>query len=78
MLTAAAVTALIIYFKGAGLQTMIIALLAVMVIFYFIGSVIELIFKKFEEQNNAKVSDEGEVIEKDATAETDEAEGLNQ
>lgn len=78
MLTAAAITALIVYFKDAGLQTMIISLLAVMVIFYFIGSVIELVFKKFEEQNNSKVSDEGEVIEKDATIEAGEAEGLNQ
>lgn len=55
---------------------MVIALLAVIVIFYFIGSVIELVFKKFEAQNNSKVADEGEVIEKDAAAETGEAEGL--
>lgn len=77
MLTAAAITALITYFKGAGLQTMIIALLAVIVIFYFIGSVIELILKRFEEQNKSKVSDEGEVIEKEASENAGEAEGLD-
>jgi len=70
MLLAGAMTALIVYFKGMGLLDMLIALLAVMIIFNFIGTVIKNILDSFDKANEKKVSDEGEVIEKEA----DEAE----
>lgn len=65
MLSAAAVTVIIVYFRDLGLKTMLIALLCVLVIFYFLGSVIEMVLNRFDEENNQKVADEGEVIEKE-------------
>ena len=72
MLLAGAITTLTIYFKGLGLKTMLIALLAAMVIFGFIGSLIEYILNSFDRKEAAEVSDEGEVIEKEAIAQTTE------
>lgn len=69
MLTAAAVTALIVYFRGYGLKVMVIALLAVLVVFYFIGSVIKMVMDSYYKANEELVSDEGEVIEKTEGAE---------
>ena len=65
MLSASAVTALIVYFRGYGLKVMIIALLAVLVCFYIIGSVIKMVLDSYYKANEEEeVSDEGEVIEK--------------
>ena len=64
MLTAAAATSLIIYARGEGLKKMLISLLAVMVAFYFIGTIIKMILDANDKKLN-KVSDEGEVIEKE-------------
>ncbi len=64
MLTASAITALIVYFRGYGLKVMIIALFAVLVIFYIIGSVVKLVMDSYYKANEELVSDEGEVIEK--------------
>ena len=66
MLISGAITTLTVYFKGLGLKTMLIALLAAMVIFGFIGSLIEYILNSFDRNQNSEVSDEGEVIEKEA------------
>ena len=74
MLSAAAITALIVYFKGYGLKVMLIALLAVLVIFYIIGSAIKMVLDSFEKRNSERVSDEGEVIEKRETEDEDEPE----
>lgn len=68
MLIAGAITTLTIYFKGLGLKTMLIALLAAFVTFYFIGSLVEYILASFDKKNTPEVSDEGEVIEKEAVA----------
>lgn len=71
MLVAGSATSLITYFRGASLKTMLIALLATLVAFYFMGSVIKMILDSFEKANEtAKVSDEGEVIEKEPDEET--------
>lgn len=67
MLLAGSMTALIAYFKGYGLLNMLIALFAVMVIFSFIGTVIKMILDHMDKGDEEKVSDEGEVIEKEAT-----------
>ena len=66
MLIAGAITTLTVYFKGLGLKTMLIALLAALVAFYFIGSMVEYILSSFDKKNAQEVSDEGEVIEKEA------------
>ena len=68
MLIAGAITTLTIYFKGLGLKTMLIALLAAFVAFYFIGSLVEYILDSFDKKTNSEVSAEGEVIEKEASA----------
>lgn len=72
MLIAGAITSLTVYFRGLGLKTMLIALLAALVIFYFIGSVIKMILDSFEKKNENRVSEEGEVIEKAPDEETNE------
>ena len=69
MLTASAITALIVYFRGYGLKVMIIALFAVLVIFYIIGSVVKLVMDSYYKAKEELVSDEGEVIEKTENAE---------
>lgn len=74
MLVAALVAALVTYFNEYGLTTMVISVLVAALVFYFIGSVIELIMKRFEEENNKRMAEEGEVIEKESTSdESDEA-----
>ena len=70
MLIAGAITTLTVYFKGLGLKTMLIALLAAFVTFYFIGSLVEYILDSFDKKTSSEVSDEGEVIEKEASAAT--------
>lgn len=67
MLLAGALAAIMVYIKDLGLTNMLIAILASMVIFYLIGSVIELILNSFykKEEEDEKVSDDGEVIEKE-------------
>jgi uncharacterized membrane protein YraQ (UPF0718 family) len=74
MLVAGTVTSLTVYIKGLGLKTMLIALLATFVIFYFIGSLIKLFFDHIEKENlkDKKISDEGEVIEKEADSKESE------
>ena len=66
MLVAGAITSLTVYFRDLGLKTMLIALLATLVIFYFLGTIIKMIFDADDEKNEERVSDEGEVIEKEA------------
>lgn len=66
MLIAGAITSLTVYFKGLGLSTMLIALLAAFVTFYLIGSIIKMVLDSFDKKNQERVSDEGEVIEKES------------
>lgn len=66
MLIAGAVTSITVFSRNLGLQTMLIALLASLVAFYFIGSVIVYVLDSFDRKNmENSVSDEGEVIEKE-------------
>ena len=64
MLSAAAITALIVYFRHYGLKVMIIALLSVLIAFYIIGSIVQMVMDSYYKENEEQVSDEGEVIEK--------------
>ncbi len=74
MLSAAAITALIVYFRGLGLKVMLIALLAVSVAFYFIGDIVRMVLDSYYKENEEQVSDEGEVIEKGDESSGGEAE----
>lgn len=79
MLVAGSVTALITYFRGYSLKNMSIALLATLVAFYFIGCIIKMMLDSFDKKNQAEkeaISEEGEVIEKDASSDnpTEESE----
>ncbi|MCR5278158.1 MAG: hypothetical protein K6E19_01840 [Lachnospiraceae bacterium] len=69
MLSASAITSLIVYFRGYGLKVMVIALAAVLIAFYIIGSVIRMVLDSYYKANEEQVSDEGEVIEKTEGAE---------
>ena len=66
MLTAGAVTCIITYVKRYSVNTQLIALFAVLVIFYVLGSVLVWTLNYFEKQNEEKRGEEGEVIEKDS------------
>lgn len=75
MLLAGAVTSITVYFRGLGLKTMLIALLAALVAFYFIGSLIKMVLDSFYKENEAAAEDEGSVIEKEADEQTTEGDG---
>lgn len=75
MLLAGAVTSITVYFRGLGLKTMLIALLATLVAFYFIGSLIKMVLDSFYKENEAAAQDEGSVIEKEADEQTTEGDG---
>ena len=65
MLIAGAITSITVYMRGLGLKTMLIALLAALVAFYFLGSIIVSILDGFDRRNAImKLSEEGEVIDK--------------
>ena len=65
MLIAGAITSITVYMKGLGLKTMLIALLAALVAFYFLGSIIVSILDGFDKRNAMmKLAEEGEVFEK--------------
>ena len=66
MLTAGAVTCIITYIKKYPVNTQLIALFAVLVVFYVLGSVLVWTLDYFERQNEEKRAEEGEVIEKDS------------
>lgn len=75
MLLAGALTSLLAYFRGFGLKKMLLALMAAMVVFFLMGSIIRMILDNFDKKNEEaekakeEVSDEGEVIEKEAVTE---------
>jgi len=65
MLIAGAITSITVYMRGLGLKIMLIALLAALVAFYFLGSIIVSILDGFDRRNAImKLSEEGEVIDK--------------
>lgn len=66
MLIAGAITSITVYFRGLGLKTMLIALLAALVAFYLLGTIIKLVLDSFETKNQEAALDEGAVIEKEA------------
>lgn len=74
-LAADAVTAILSRVKGFKLSSMLIALLAVTIVFYFFGTIIRRILDSYDVENQKKVSEEGEVIEKENVDEMEDVDG---
>lgn len=65
MLTAGAVTCVITFIMGYSTVEKLAFLLAVLVLFYLLGSVLKWTLDYFDMQNEKKRQEEGEVIEKE-------------
>ncbi len=66
MLVAGAVTCIITFIQNYPIWAKLLSLLIVLVVFYFLGSLLKWTIDTFERQNEMKNKEEGEVIEKDA------------
>lgn len=66
MLTAGAVTCIITFIQKFTILAKLASLFVVLLVFYIIGSVLVWILNRFDAQNEARLREEGEVIEKDA------------
>ncbi|MCH5274789.1 MAG: hypothetical protein J1E65_03025 [Lachnospiraceae bacterium] len=71
MLLAGAITAIITYVKQYAMIQRLSALLAVLLVFYVLGSIFVWLLDTFEKQNEKAALDEGEVIEKEVEAADD-------
>ena len=69
MLISGVVTCIITYIRKYSVTAKLVSLFVVLVIFWLLGSILEWTLNYFEEQNEKKLKEEGEVIEK----ETEEA-----
>ncbi|MCI9438550.1 MAG: hypothetical protein HFH85_15590 [Lachnospiraceae bacterium] len=66
MLTAGAVTCIITYIEKYTLIEKLVSLFVVLLVFYFLGSVLKWTLDFFEIQNEERIKEEGEVIEKES------------
>ncbi len=66
MLIAGAVTCIITYIEKYTMAEKLVALFVVFLIFYVLGSVLKWTLDFFEQQNEARLREEGEVIEKES------------
>lgn len=66
MLTAGAVTCIITFIQKYSPLMKLISLFVVLLIFYFLGSVLKWTLDYFDKQNEIRRKEEGEVIEKGA------------
>ena len=66
MLTAGAVTCIITFIEEYTMTEKLVALFVVLLIFYVLGSVLKWTLDFFEQQNEARLKEEGEVIEKES------------
>lgn len=78
MLTAGAVTCIITFIQDYSVLAKLVSLLAVLVIFYLLGSVLRWTLDRFDRQNEEKRGEEGEVIEKETEDSEPSDEGDNQ
>lgn len=77
MLIAGAITVILTFIMEYSMKDRLLALFIVLLIFYFLGSVIQWIMAEFEKQNQEKAMEEGEVIEKEVVPEDTEEEEQN-
>lgn len=66
MLSAGAICTIVMYMKHYELKNLLSVLLAVLVVFYIAGLCIKKMLESFTLANEARVKEEGEVIEKEA------------
>lgn len=66
MLVAGTVTCIITYIQKYSILEKLISLFFVLLLFYFLGSLLKWTLDYFDEQNEKKNAEEGEVIEKQA------------
>lgn len=71
MLSAGALTWIITFFAKYTVVSQLIAVFVVLLIFYFLGSVLKWTLDYFDEQNEKKNKEAGEVIEKEAGEENE-------
>ena len=64
MLVAGAVTCIITFIQKYSILEKLVSLFVVLLIFYFLGSLLKWTLDYFDEQNAKKNAEEGEVIEK--------------
>lgn len=69
MLTAGAVTCIITYIQNYSVLAKLVSLFVVLLLFFLLGSVLKWTLDRFERQNEEKLSEEGEVIEKEGQGE---------
>lgn len=72
MLLAGAITSIITFIKQYTMIQRLSALLAVLLIFYALGSIFKWLLDTFEKQNEKADLDDGEVIEKEAVSAAEE------
>ena len=65
MLTAGVAISVITYVMNYSMVAKLVSLFAVLLVFYVLGSVLKWTLDYFERQNEQKLKEEGEVIEKD-------------
>ena len=66
MLTAGAVTCIITYIEKYTMVEKLVSLFLVLLIFYILGSIMKWTLDYFDRQNEERLMEEGEVIEKEA------------
>lgn len=76
MLISGVVTCIITYIRKYSVTAKLVSLFVVLVIFWLLGSILEWTLNYFEEQNEKRLREEGEVIEKE-TEEVGENTGEN-
>lgn len=72
MLLGGSVACIVTYINRYSLREMLVTLTFSLVIFLIIGGVIKMILDSFQMPDEAKVDDEGEVVEKQGDEEADE------
>lgn len=73
MLAAGAVTSVITYIQQYSVTKKLAILFVVLLVFWILGSVLEMTINRFEAQNEERLKAEGEVIEKEAAEEENTA-----
>lgn len=72
MLTAGVVTCIITYVQEYSMVAKLVSLFVVLLVFYVLGSILKGTLDYFERQNEQKLREEGEVIEKNMDMENPE------
>ena len=66
MLAAGAVTCVITFIQNYSILAKLVSLFVVLLVFYFLGSLLRWTLDYFDSENEKKKDEEGEVIEKEA------------